>query len=488
MEFTLVPAWAKSILNPHVKPFSKFLCLAVLLSFPVVLRAQGPELSADEPIAYREKEGLLIATGNAVFVDENTRVEADTIRYNRDLNRIEAEGHVQVTRVGLRLLTEHLIYEADTKHISSGHFRAGYPPLFIEGESFSGTVDQIDFSKVSLFFREPVENSPRIEVEGGTWVAEQSVTGHGLRLNTFGNLKIPLPGFEYTFGTPTADVDISIGYRNRLGAYVQSAWLYPFSKSLSAGGNLDLYSKRGILVGPSFEWKNDNSSLVIFADTGWIHDHSFEDRGVDILGRQIEQDRGFGRFSVRMQNEGSLQMQARVTYLSDSEVLRDFRHDLYFYEFQPDNFVDFTWQQNQFLLNVFARQQLHNFHGMIEKLPEVRAEWLPSEIADTGVYLQASAAALRYRLKALTPLNFDVFFPDNPLGLPSPVTNPFGDPWEMYESPYYNRLDGSATLTKPIYLPGGMNLVLRAGGRWTDYSREESSELTSASGDRLVGG
>jgi LPS-assembly protein len=471
-----------------VKSIYKTLSLLSIFILPAWAMAQAPELSADEPIAYTADSGILIATGNAVYTDEATRVEADEIRYDRNKDRIEASGNVRVTREGLRLLTGHMTYDAKTKSVASGPFRAGYPPLYIEGEAFSGTLDEIDFSKVTIYFREPSPGSPTLKVESGKWIADESVSGQGIRLNALGGLAIPLPKFEYVFGAPTADVDVRLGYEKNLGAYGRFKVLYPFSRQWSAGGNLDFFTNRGVLVGPAFDWRRADGAIRVFADTGWIHDHDSDVRGSDFLGNRISQDRGFIDFGIQSQDEdGGLQFQARGTYLSDSEMLRDFRREEYFQNYQPDSFADFTLQEGDFLLNVFARRQINDYYGMIERLPEVRAEWLPHTLGETQFLIQANASAVRYRSLDVLPPNFSVLFPRNPLGLPGPDLSGGGLIPELVESPYHNRLDGSVTVTRPVPLPGGANLVLRAGGRWTSYQRDATDELPKLSEDRAVG-
>lgn len=448
---------------------------------------QAPELSADKPISYTADNGILIATGNAVYEDENTRVEADEIQYNRVLDRIDATGNVRVTREGMRLLTEHLEYDAKTKRVTAGKFRAGYPPLFLEGDSFEGTLDEIDFSKVTVYFREPVENSPKLEVREGKWISEESVSGSGLRLNAIGGLKIPLPGFNYAFGSPSADVDARIGFRNSLGIYARTRWLYPYSQSLSIGGNLDVFSRRGVLVGPAFDYRVSGESLRIFMDSGWIHDHDSAQRGQDLLGNRIEQSRGFARFGIDSNQDDRIQFKARGNYISDSEQYRDFRRNEYFEQFQPDQFMDLTLQQGNLLMNAFARRQINDYYGMVERLPELNVEWLPAQVGNSGLYLQARGGISRYRKVEIANLDLPILFPDGPLGLSYPY-NPFGnDEIQQINSPFHNRMDGSVTLTRPFVGPFGSSLVLRAGGRWTQYRRNETDSLPSVTGDRWVG-
>jgi lipopolysaccharide assembly outer membrane protein LptD (OstA) len=499
-----------------VKPFYRVCSLFFLLLPSPLLIGQTPELSADSPISFNADDGLLIATGNAVFNDENTTVEADVIRYSRENEQIEAVGNVRVTRMGLRLLAQQITYDARTKAFSATNFRAGYPPLFIEGDYFAGNLDQVDFSRVSVYFREPVQSAPKLSVREGSWLVDEYLKGSGISIKALGGIGLPLPGITYTFGKPTIEVDASIGYRNQLGAYAQSYWLYPFSQSWAAGTNFDIYSRRGVLIGPAFRYEQPDGRVSGFLNSGWIHDHSSEYRGDDILGNRIEQDRGFADFGLAARDEsGSLQFQARGTLLSDSEVMRDFRSDLYNDRYQPDTFAEFTWQQSNFLLNVIARSQINDYYTMVERLPEVRAEWLPKELGKTGFYLQATASATRYRLaSAFIP---GISFPSAPLGLGRSFPPPFSPadipavpdflppppPQEILDQirdslagrdpdfsprnprqversllrePFHNRLDATATLTRPFYGPVGTSLILRAGTRWTHYEQEGSSQ------------
>ena len=345
----------------------------------------------------------------------------------------------------------------------------------------------MDFSKVTLYFREPVQDSPRLEMRQGTYRSEESVSGSGLRLNTFGGLKLPLPAIEYTFGAPSIDFDTTLGFRNSLGLYARTRTLYPVNRRLAFGGNLDLFSRRGILVGPALDWKRPDGSLSISIDTGWIHDGDSDERGVDLLGQPIDADRGFAELVIRANQGGEFQAQARSSYISDSELYRDFRREDYFETFQPDSFLDLTWQSGNFLFNAFARRQVNDHYGMVERLPELRAEWLPSPLGESGFYIQGAAGATRYRNVEIADLPLAIRFPGGPLGLDmrNPTT---GTGWpDMVEAPYHNRLDGSFTLTRPVSGPSGIQLVWRAGGRLTEYTRTSSVDGPISSASRWMG-
>lgn len=466
--------------------------LLLLLLAPMAGLAQsnGPELSADQPIAYTDDNGILIATGNAIYQDAGTRVEADQIRYNRVTNKVEASGNVRAMRGGVRLLTDHLVYDAGDRTFSAGRFRAGYPPLFIEGESFSGTLEAIDFSRVSVYYREPMPESPRLQVRNGRWVAGEKLSGSGVSLRALGPLSLPLPNLSYAFGTTSITASASGGYSSNLGLYGQSQILYPLNESLSIGANFDVFLQRGLLIGPALAYRSGDGLIKATVDTGWIYDDNDDKRGLDLLGQPIDPDRGFANASLEARNEdGSLQFQARTTVVTDSETLRDFRPDTYLDTYHPDTYADFTWQSGNLLVNAFARSQINDSYGLIERLPELRAEWLPTEVGQTGFYLQANASALRYRRMELVPPLVSVLFPDNPLGLPngSDQASIQVSPADLVQTPTYSRLDSSFTLTRPVELGSGMDLALRAGGRWTYYDQEDADGGPAPSAERRAG-
>lgn len=467
------------------------LFLHSLLAGP--LCAAGPELSADEPINFSAETGMLIATGNAVFTDANTRVEADEIRYHRERGIIEAIGNVRVTRVGVRLLAQNLRYNTHDRSFSAGPFRAGTPPVFIAGDGFAGTLDALEMQLARVWFGEPVADSPSLQFTSGRWVANERIEVNGVRLRAFenvpliGSIALPLPSLTYQFGQPSLSFDARGGYSDRLGAFVDTSFLLPTRETLSLGANVGIFSNRGLLIGPRLQWQ-PNDSLTLDISSGWIRDHNDSERGSDLTGSAIGRDRGFLEWTLRGRHDNDrLQFLSHGMVLSDSDMLRDFRSGAYGRILQPDSFADFTFQNGPFLLNLFTRVQLNDYYTMVEKLPELRAEWLPDELGRTGVFLQGFVVATRYRMQELTPAL--AFYPrlPNPLGLPQLPIASGSLPAALEASRFYNRLEGGFTLFKPIALPHGIDFSVQAGSRWSHYQASAQPQTASVSASRLVG-
>lgn len=481
----------------NVKLIRFFLPFSLLLTaLPALAQGQEPELSADEPIAFASEKGLLVATGNAVFRDRNTLVEAEEIRYHRPTGRVEAEGNVRVTREGLRVLSERLEYDTASRRIESGPFRAGYPPLFLEGDSFSGTLEELDFSKVTVHFREPSPDAPSLSIEEGKWVVDDSISGSGLKFNLIGGFGLPLPGLNVATEGTEATIDGSLGYREQLGAYARGSLLYPFRPGLSAGGNLHLYSRRGVLLGPRLAAEGGDGSTrwELDLDGGWIADEGDAgELGEDILGDPVGDERGYLHAEGRLSDIGAQsgwQVRAATGIRSDSEVLRDFRPDLYRDFYQPDSFIDTSIQNGRFLLSTLARWQLNEDSTIVERLPDLSLQWLPGSLGQTNWNWQASIDVVRYRLQE-ADFPVSIPFPDGPLGLasasmPSPFI-PAGASGDLLDSPVYDRLGGHITLTRGFALPYGLRLELRAGGLWREYRREAGRGRPAFDEETLIG-
>lgn len=449
--------------------FAVFAALSASPSAHLLAQSPPPELSADAPIAFDADEDLLLASGNAVFRDANTTVEADEIRFFRSEGRILASGNVRVSRVGLRLLTESLEYNIAARTVKSGPFKAGYPPVFMQGAAFEGSMAAIEFAAAELFLREPATGSPRLKADGGTWLVDTGIRTRDLHFNLPFGLQLPLPALAYDFGSPTIDADLQLGYRSTLGAFARSTLLFPVAPTLNAGANLDLYSNRGVLIGPALAltYPGLPGHHATSLSTAWIRDHNDRHRGNDVFANPIGEDRFFIDLTTQHRSASNRhQLQARLTRLSDSEMLRDFRPGRFFPLYQPDAFADYTFQHHNLLLNAFARGTPNDFYGVVERLPELKFEWLPTTIAHTGILLNAQAAFTRYRavlpaFAANAPAPSIVFPSNAALWTPSAAAQQ-----------WFHRSDALAVLSRPFHFSGpakGWSLTPRFATRWLYY-------------------
>lgn len=440
-----------------------------------------PELSSDEPISYSADEGILTALGNAVYEDERVRVEADRIDYNRSRNQVSAEGNVRVTREGFRLVTESLSYDVEKRHIVTGPFRAAYPPIFIEGDGFEGNPDQIDFSGSRIFYREPLPGSPSVSALSATWLPGSSISGDGLQFSPFRGLQIPLPSLDYEFGAPTLSASGELGFKSSVGAFASGEILYPVDPNWGAGAHISLYSRRGLMIGPSlaFHRREGDRHTNAFMRSGYISDQGGEGRlGTDRRGQTIDKDRGLIEWGVQHRQE-SFDLTTKGTYLSDSEVMRDFHSRDYYRDTEPDHFMEARFHWDDWILTAFYRQSLNTAYNLTERLPELRIDRLPREIGNTGFYQDVSLSYGRYRK---VRIDDDL----NPIALPSL-------PWSLQDrnldpDGWWDRLDAWYHLERPLRVAGLVDFTPLATARWTHYTASWSQQQRSSSSiDRVMG-
>lgn len=425
-----------------------------------------PELSADEPIEFNAETQVLTARGNAVFVDRDVTVRADRIDFFRRENRIVAEGGVRVDQPGFRLITSRLEYAVDTRAFSSGPFRAGVPPLFVEGLSFEGTREEIDFSEVRLHFQEPDPYSPGAQARALRVRPDEGFAVSGLRLGLTRGWTVPAPSMQRSFEVPRAAVRGDVGFRNNLGVYARSRVLLPAGEALSLGANLDVYSARGVLAGPAirFEERSDaGNRRFIEASSGLIRDGSRRFRGVDLLGAPVPRDRWFVE-GIWREDHGPWQLAGAATLMRDSEMMRDFRPDAYDFAQQPDVFLEGRYVADNWEVGLFTRINPNNFHPMVERYPELRLDVLPQPVGASGFVHSAGVALVNYRQSFLDPLAVG-----NPLlpffALPDPP--PGG--WELLDAPSVFRATVFYRLEHPLELTPWLSFRPLAGFRQTYY-------------------
>ena len=372
--------------------------LACLLSGVALLSAQTtePELSADEPISADFNTGDLVARGNARFDHPEFVIEADEIRYNQNAGVITATGHVRVTRVGFRLVTRRIQFEVESQYFEADAFRAGTPPLFLEGDSFAGTLYEVEVEAAQLYFREPSALSPSVGLRSATLRPGERIQAEGVELALPLFFDLPLPSIDRPMELPDLNVEGRVGYRSRLGAYLRSEILGPVNEELKVGANFDLYSRRGALLGPSLRFRRRFGEATTDAEisSGWIADQG--ELGFDVQNEPIEAQRYFADISFH-HRQGSAEVVASTTFLSDSEVERDFRPERFESRPHPDSFVEYTQLFDDIFLSLFVERSPNAFYRTLERVPEISLQVPLRPIGETGLLhgFRASFARLR---------------------------------------------------------------------------------------------
>ena len=440
------------------------ICLFFSLILSVSLRGALPELSSIEPLEFDEDSQRLVARGDARLDLENTRIRADRITYYQKLSLADASGDVAISHDGGRLIADRLSFDSQEKEFSVGILRTGQWPYYVSGTSAGGTTENTNIQGATIYYGDPStfglsasSNDIRYVNEGGSEYV--FVDGATFRIG-----RVPffyLPGYRhYLSGAPYL-LDVDAGSDGDLGHYLQTTTLFPVNSWLRAGANLDYYSKRGILGGPTMQYVYNSSSQTIVGalSTGAIIDKgSKAQRDVDTFARQISSKRKFMEWRHKHHIGDRFTATASGSYWSDSDVIRDFRDDIFDENQRPDNFAEATYAGDNWIVSAFGRFRPNDFQLVQERAPEVRFDLLPIPISNTGAYQRASASYVQLK---------------EDFGRYSPGITVEGES---------DRFDLSYRIDRPILLTNWLTLTPLAGARFTHYENQQINPLTTTSG------
>jgi LPS-assembly protein len=443
-----------------------------------------PELSADKN-EYVNNE--IVASGHAELRDADLLLTADEIRYNRATDEASATGHVVYTRGAVRVLADKVVLHRRDQSFSAEHIRLGSYPYYIEGRAANGSRQEVTVFDARIAYGEPGPWQPT--AKAGKVIVSP---GHQLRFENaqlgIGHAQpLPLPEFQQSLSDPLISfMTFSGGYRGSLGAYLDAGLHLPVAPGLRLGGDVGYYTARGLLAGPSGSYAdaNDPEKLHGVFHSGYINDHG--DKGVDVLGRPISENRAFAEWQHQQQVTPDLSLAGQLNWWRDSEVVRDFRPREFFPVQQPDNFVEATYEQPNFFVSAFTRFAPNSFEIVQQRLPEVRFDLMPIAVGPGFVErFNASIAVLREN-----PLPFG---PGSPATLPS-LPSAGAAPGDFYsptfgstvssESPYSGstihdlrstRFDAYYSLSRPIAYRDWFALTPVAGARVTHYMDTEGA-------------
>jgi LPS-assembly protein len=399
------------------------------------------DISADHT-AFDLDTGDTILSGNALIVDSGLLLTADEIRLNEKTQTATASGHVVLTQVGDRILADQLTLHRKTGTFSAINLRVGRFPYYIEGESAEGGRNEVVVHNATVIFREPGPWQPTIKARTITYSA-----GHYLRMAGasfgIGNYR-PLPvshvGEELSKQSSNYNFTLDGGYRHSLGAYADVAVNIPVVAGATAGPDIGIYTFRGLMLGPvaNYNITSGDDTAVGYLKSGYIYD--FGDPYPDILGNAVPASRAYVEWHHNQSVTQDLTLDADVNWSTDSEVVREFHSKDFVPVQEPDNFLEATYTQPDYLASAFTRFQPDAYYPVQERLPELRFDLLPTALGG-GIYVRFNA------------------------GLAHLEEHPPAGGADLAA----DRFDTFAGLTRPFSYKGIFDVTPVVGGRFTQY-------------------
>jgi LPS-assembly protein len=430
--------------------------LFLLFTLSISLNAALPELSSLDPLEFDEDSQRLVARGDARFDFDNTRIRADRITYYQEFSLADADGNVAITRDGHRLIADRLSFDAQENIFSVDILRTGQWPYYVSGVSAGGTTEDITVQGATIYYGDPGTFTLNVSSQKVRYVNEEGSQYASMNGATFRLGRVPffyLPAYSHYLRDAPYMVTFGAGQDSELGYFLQTTTLFPVTSWLRAGANLDYYTKRGALAGPTaqYVYNSYTQSIVGAISTGVIHDQGDRsERGIDRFNDPIDTDRGFAEWRHKHRIGERFTGTASLSYWADSEVTRDFRDDLFDENERPDNFAEAIYAGDNYLVSAFGRFRPNDFQLVQERLPEVRFDLLPIPIFNTGAYHRASASYVQLRE------DFDRFAPPT-AGIES-------------ES---DRFDLTYRIQRPFLLTDWLTFTPLAGARFSQYQNQK---------------
>jgi LPS-assembly protein len=380
-------------------PRRLLLLLALLCAAPAASAATPPpvELSGDTLDLGLSTGGNLVYRGNARVTGDGFRLAADEIRLEGAADTFHARGRVVLTLTGARLLADELTLRRRDGRFEARQVRLGSPPYFATATEATGTRAEVTLREAQVSLGEPGPWQPSLTAAELVVLPGKGIRTAGAAFGVGDFRPFVLRGARHDFDQPLPlSLGLGGGFRRSLGLFGEARALLPLRSGLGLGGDLGIYTSRGVMAGPAARY-TDPSPAERWSgslSSGYIQDRG--DRLTDLLGRPIPADRGHLAWQHQQRTHGGTTVAAQLNWWSDSEVLRDFRPRAFFPVQVPDSFVEVAHPGPNSFLTFVTRLQPNRFHAVQERLPELRFDALPTPLA-LGVWQRGEASYARLR-------------------------------------------------------------------------------------------
>ncbi len=443
--------------------------------WPSFGRAQTPspekalEITTQQGEAdYFETNGMnmAVATNGVVIKYGNDYgLTADRASINETTGDIFADGAVRMQRDDQTWSGEHLHYNYKTGVTDGTQFRTGKTPLFAAGQSFQGQhandrsnavytatngfITSDDYSRPLQKIR-----AKQIKIVPGKYFEARNATFY------VGNVPVfYTPYYRRSLEQNQNTWELTPGYRSEFGPYLLAGYHWYLNEELNGVVHVDWREQRGFGEGPDF-----NYHLGPWGEgtlkTYYIDDHQ---PGLDpVTNLPLPENRYRVYFSYEATPVTNLTFKSQVAYQSDPYIVRDFFESQFNKDIQPNTFFDADKSFPNWSLDALVQPRVNPFDETVERLPEIRLSGFRQQILDTPLYYE-SESSIGYYQHLFSDTNFV----------------PIGD----FSA---TRADSFHQITLPETFFGWLNVVPRAGGRYTYYSAATGPGATTTNENRGV--
>jgi LPS-assembly protein len=389
---------------------------------------------------------------NGVFINYmGTVLSADSVVVYTTNHEARADGHVHIQQGGQLWVGDHVRYNLETHDMVAEQFRSGRPPVFMEGKGLHGNIvsNRMEYGTYdatnAIMTTDDVEK-PGVKIRASRIriTPNQKVQAWNAVLY-MGDVPIGyFPYYERNIGPHANNLDLIPGYRSSFGGFILGSYSWYLNEQLEGRFHLDYREKRGVGVGPDFDyhlgrWGQGHLSYY------YTHD---DDAKTNFINAPVFENRQRVDFSYLAMPYTNLEVRAVARYQNDAGVVRDFFTGEYRQNPQPNTFIEADKLWRNFSLDVLTQPRVNNFLETVERLPDVRLTGFQQQVGASPIYYNSESSVGYYR-RLFAETNSSVPIPPN------------------YEAA---RADTYHQLTLPETFFGWLNITPRAGGRFTYYT------------------
>ncbi len=439
--------------------------------FPLQMTGDASDwtLTADK-LEGTQKTGDAVASGHARLKKGDTELLADRMSVNRESGDVLAEGNVQVSHNGIgQWQGERMTYNLKTGRAVAEEGTLKVRELTLTMDSLMREGDdtlRLYGSSLSTCTNEQCRWHWRMDAKEVRARDNHSAVLKGAVPYMFG---IPFAYLPYWYKDLNTHYGVRLlpAYNSKWGASLLGAYVWNIidlpkqGLDIDAKTHIDGYMERGVGLGQDFMWKLGRFGSGKF--TGyWIYDQDPDYKGYDRnWSSPVDRDRYIFTLEHNVDITPRDQFWLRGTYVSDSQVMRDFMESSYRHESQPINRAAYEHREHSWLGGAAVSGPLNDFYGGVARLPEGYVHIMPQNLGWRFFYESETRAGYYSRQPQEYKDALEERFRYTP-GF-----------WADYDS---SRVDTKHFIKRPISIVDGITITPRAGWRGTAYSNISATE------------
>ncbi|MCM8535616.1 MAG: LPS export ABC transporter periplasmic protein LptC [Lentisphaeraceae bacterium] len=446
------------------------LTVFTILSFLFILSASSYELgtqdykiNADTTRNFID-ENKVELEGNVSVIYQDSIFYCDRLVYNTKTKDFTATGNIKILGQATDFRTNEIVGNLETKLIQTGHHHITAGPWFIIGQEAQSLPDKSTESKNIRCTTCNQHHDPHWHITGSE--VNRFENGSFEIYNPvvwFSGVPILwLPYMQSDIQANDGFLTVRPGHDSDWGSFLLVSTKYKVSDYVTLEPMIDYRSRKGLGGGLRTNINTDNSSTEILL-YGTQDSDPDEDGDTGFYRRFAVENERYRLYATHRSSffDDRLTIHAKVDKISDYDMLEDFfQNDHHFRHQQSSSYADLEWAEEDYSTSLYFRPRFNDFYSVVERSPEWRFDLPRLKVAEDLYFTSKNSIA---QLEA----KWSEF--DQPLIAPA-ITN------EDYNS---LRADSLNMLHYQGKIGNWLNLIPRAGLRFTYYSNSSKNDITS---------